>query len=55
MVLEWLVLAGIVLAAVIGFLVYFRSIRRWKDTEPTSPEAKQAQARLWSTRNMDQR
>jgi len=55
MALEWLWLGGIVVAAVIGWLLYFRSIRRWKDTEPTSAEAKQAQARLWSTRNMDLR
>ena len=51
----WWVLGGIVLAAVIGGLLYLRSIRRWKDTEPTSAEAKQAEARLWSTRNLNQR
>jgi hypothetical protein len=52
---SWWVLGGIVLAALVGWLVYLRSIRRWKDTEPTSAEAKQAEARLWSTRSMDQR
>ena len=51
----WWVLGGIVLAAVIGGLFYLRSIRRWKDTEPTSADAKQAQARLWSAKNMGQR
>ena len=51
----WWVLGGIVLAAVIGGLLYLRSIRRWKDTEPTTPEAKQAEARLWATKTMDQR
>jgi hypothetical protein len=50
----WWVLGGIVLAG-IGWLLYLRSIRRWKDTEPTSADAKQAQARLWSAKNMDQR
>lgn len=48
-------LAGIVVVAVIGSLLYLRSIRRWKDTEPTSAEAKQAEARLWATKNIDQR
>jgi len=48
-------LAGIVVVAVIGWLLYLRSIRRWKDTEPTSVGAKQAEARLWATKNMDQR
>ncbi len=51
----WWVLGGIVVAAVIGWLVYIRSLRRWRDTESTSPEAKQAEARLWSTKTMDQR
>ena len=52
---SWWVLGGIVLAAVIGELVNFRSIHRWKDTEPTSAEAQQTKARLWSAKNMDQR
>ena len=55
MALEWWLFAAIVVAGVIGWLLYLRSIRRWKNTEPTSPEAKQAKARLWSTRNLDQR
>ena len=55
MALEWWVLIGIIVALAIGWPLYLRSIRRWKDTEPTSAEAKQAQARLWSTRSMDQR
>lgn len=55
MALESWVLVGIIAALAIGWLLYLRSIRRWKDTEPTSAETKQAQARLWSTRSMDQR
>jgi hypothetical protein len=51
----WWILGGIVAAAVIGWLVYLRSLRRWRDTEPTTPEAKQAEARLWATKTMDQR
>ena len=51
----WWILGGIVVAAVIGWLVYLRSLGRWRDTEPTTPEAKQAAARLWATKTMDQR
>ena len=51
----WWVLGGIVVAALIGWLVYLRSLRRWRDTEPMTPEAKQAEARLWATKTMDQR
>jgi hypothetical protein len=51
----WWILGGIVAAAVIGWLVYLRSLRRWRGMEPTTPEAKQAEARLWSTKTMDQR
>ena len=51
----WWVLGGIVVAALIGWLVYLRGLRRWRDTVPTSPEAKQAEARLWATKTMDQR
>jgi hypothetical protein len=32
-----------------------RSLRRWRQATSTSEEAKQAEARLWSTRSMDQR
>jgi hypothetical protein len=51
----WLVIGGIVLAVVVGLVVYFRSLRRWRQAASTSEEAKQAEARLWSTRSMDQR
>jgi len=51
----WWILGGIVVVAVIGWLVYLRSLRRWRDTKPTTPEAKQAEARLWATKTMDQR
>jgi len=49
------VLGAIVVTAVVGEVLYFRSLRRWQDTKPTSAEAKQAEARLWSTRNLPQR
>ena len=51
----WWILGGIVAAAAIGLLIYLRSLRRWRDTEPRTPEAKQAEARLWATKTMDQR
>jgi hypothetical protein len=51
----WWILGGIVVAAVIGWLVHLRSLRRWGLTEPTTPEPEQAEARLWATKTMDQR
>ncbi|HET6770198.1 MAG TPA: hypothetical protein VFH75_00990 [Actinomycetota bacterium] len=53
--LDWLPLA-LVIGVIAGVLVYlFRSFRRWKIPPATTPEAKAAEARLWSTRSMDQR
>ena len=49
------VVGGLVLALVVGLVVYFRSLLRWRQSPPTSAEAKQAEARLWSTRSLDQR
>lgn len=40
---------------VVGLLLLFRSLRRWKTPPATTPEAKQAEARLWATKGMDQR
>jgi hypothetical protein len=51
----WWVLGGILAAIAVGSILYFRSLRRWKSIKPTSAEAKQGEARLWSTRSMDQR
>jgi hypothetical protein len=51
----WWVLGGIVAVIVVGSLLYFRLLRRWRSMKPTSAEAKQGEARLWSTRSMDQR
>jgi hypothetical protein len=51
----WIGLGVILLAAGVGVVLLFRSLARWKLPEPSSPEAKEAQARLWSTRTMDQR
>jgi hypothetical protein len=43
----WIVLAVIVALVAVGLFVLFRSLRRWKQTPPRSPEARQADARLW--------
>jgi hypothetical protein len=52
--LDWfpLVLGGGVI--VVGLFFLFRSLRRWRTPPATSPDAKQGEARLWSTMNMDQ-
>jgi hypothetical protein len=51
----WSAVAVLVVAAVIGAVFLFRSLKRWTPGPPTDAEGKQAEARLWSTRNMDQR
>jgi hypothetical protein len=51
----WWIFLGVVGASVIGLALYFRGLRRWRRTPPMSPEAKQAEARLWSTRLNEQR
>ena len=42
-------------AIAVGVWVLFRSIRRWQLPAPSSEVAKQAEARLWSTRNLGER
>jgi hypothetical protein len=38
-----------------GLILYFRSFKRWQQSPPGhDPESQQADARLWSTRSMDQ-
>jgi hypothetical protein len=51
----WWIFLGIVGASVIGLVLYFRRLRPWRHTPPMSPGAKQAEARLWSTRLNEQR
>lgn len=53
--LGWLLFAAFMAAAGVGLWLFLRSIGRWKLDPPTSEEAKQAEARLWSTRTQDQR
>lgn len=53
--IEWIVLVAGLAAIVLGIRALFRSLRRWQPPPPTSPEAKQAEARLWATRTGDQR
>ena len=51
----WIVFGVAVIGVVIGFVWLFRSFRRWTQPQPTTAEAKAAEARLWSTKVMDQR
>jgi hypothetical protein len=51
----WIVFGLLVVAAVIGVLILYRSLRRWQQPPATSPEAKEAEARLWQTRLGEQR
>jgi hypothetical protein len=54
-VLGWILFGAIVVGGAVGALLLARSIRRWKPTTGTSPDARAAEARLWQTRSMDQR
>jgi pyridoxal 5'-phosphate synthase pdxS subunit len=51
--LSWSPLGLAVGAMGVGLLPLFRSFRRWKTPPATAPEARQGEARLWSTMNMD--
>ena len=53
---SWLVFGIVMAIVIVGFLLLFRSFRRWK-TPPagTTPEARQAESKLWSTRNFPSR
>ena len=44
-----------VVAVLIGGIVLWRRWRRWNPIQGDSDEAKAAEARLWSTKVMDQR
>jgi hypothetical protein len=37
----------LLLLVVVGFVVLFRSFRRWREPPPTTPEQLQAQMRLY--------
>ena len=52
--IDWLLVGFGVVVMIVGLLWLFRSLRRWKAPPATTPEAKQGEARLWSTMNMDQ-
>jgi hypothetical protein len=51
---DWWLFVFLIGAVPFGLFFLFRSFGRWKSPPPTTPEAKQAEARLWSTRVMDQ-
>ena len=51
---SWWTLWVLVAAAVVGLWRLFRSFRRWPQQPSRDPDARQAEARLWSTMNVDQ-
>lgn len=55
LLLSWGGFGALVVLVVIVAFVAVRRYRRWTPTRGSSPESKQAEARLWSTRGMDQR
>jgi len=48
-------LVALLLAGGVGLWFLFRSLRRWAQSPPTSPEGIQAEARLWATKNFPER
>jgi hypothetical protein len=53
--MDWLWFGGVVAVLVAVFGAVFRSLNRWPQSPPRDEVTKQAEARLWSTRSMDQR
>jgi hypothetical protein len=51
---SWWTFAVVLAAGGFGLWRLFRSFRHWPQQPPMDPEAKQAEARLWSTMNVDQ-
>jgi len=49
--LSWIVFFAVVVGGLIGAILFLRSLGRWRPTDGTDPEARQARARLWSTLN----
>jgi uncharacterized iron-regulated membrane protein len=54
LVFSWVGFAALVVLIGIGWMVYWRRAKHWAPTKPSTPEAEQAEARLWSTRQNDQ-
>jgi hypothetical protein len=53
--LSWIVFAVVVLGGLVAAVLYIRSLRNWRPTQGGDPEARQAEARLWSTLNTNRR
>jgi len=51
----WIVLGLLVAALVVGVVLLLGSMKRWRPSPPTNAEGKQAEARLWSTKNFGAR
>jgi hypothetical protein len=54
-VIGWIFAGLIVPGLVVGSVFWIRSEKRWQPPPPVTPEQKQAEAELWSTRNLPQR
>jgi hypothetical protein len=55
LVTSWTGFAILVAGVAVGSVVLWRRWRRWNPTQGTSPEAREAEARLWMTRLNEQR
>jgi hypothetical protein len=53
--IDLIVIGVILVCGALGAVLLMRSMRRWTPTKGSSPESKEAEARLWQTRSMDQR
>jgi hypothetical protein len=51
---SWVGFAVVVGLMALGWVLYWRRAKRWASTKPTSPEAQQAEALLWSQRQNEQ-
>ena len=53
--ISWIAGGVIVLGLIVGAFLWIRSEKRWQPPPATTPEQQQAEARLSSTMNIDQR
>jgi len=54
LVFSWVGFTVLVVLIALGWMLYWRRAKRWASPKPTSPEAQQAEALLWSKRQNDQ-
>jgi uncharacterized iron-regulated membrane protein len=54
LVFSWVGFAVLVVLIALGWTLYWRRAKHWAPTKPSTPEAQQAEARLWSKRQNEQ-